>query len=186
MLNHIGTNKIETDRLLLRKVTMDDVHSIFNNWAKDPENVKYVTWQAHKSIEETKKIVSSWISEYENLNCYRWMITLKETNEVIGGIDVVMLFESFECCEIGYILSKKYWNKGIMTEAFHEVLKYLFKKVGFHRIQAKHHVANPASGRVMEKNGLKYEGILRKICKNNNGVWVDAALYSIIDNEFSE
>lgn len=186
MLNHIGTNKIETDRLLLRKVTIDDVDSIFNNWAKDPENVRYVNWKAHQSIEETKKIVSSWIDEYKSKNYYRWMIVLKATNEVIGGIDVVMLFENLECCEIGYILSKKYWNKGIMTEAFHEVLKYLFKKVGFHRIQAKHDVANPASGRVMVKNGLEHEGILRKICKNNNGTWVDAALYSIIGSEFSE
>lgn len=186
MLNHIGTNEIETKRLFLRKVTIGDSEAIFNNWAKDPENTKYVNWKAHKSINETKEIVNLWISEYKSKSCYRWIIELKETKEVIGGIDVVMLLEELECCEIGYILSKRFWNKGIMTEALHEVLKYLFKKVGFHRIQAKHDVDNPASGRVMEKNGLKYEGVLRKFIKNNKDIWVDTAMYSIIDNEFSE
>ena len=184
MLKHIGTNNIETDRLLLRKVEMNDAESIFNNWAKDPENVKYVTWKAHESIDETTRIVSSWISNYKSEKYYRWMIVLKENNSVVGGIDVVSMFEDLECCEIGYILSKKYWNRGFMSEALNAVLDYLFCKVGFHRIHAKHDVSNPASGRVMEKNGLKYEGILRKFIRNNSGLWVDTAIYSILNSEF--
>ena len=183
MLNHIGTQKIETERLILRKVKISDAEQMYNNWAKDPENVKYVTWSAHKNIDETKKVVSDWISEYKNSNCYRWMITLKSDESVIGNIDVIDLSEENECCEIGYILSKKYWNKGYMTEALHNVLSYLFRKVGFHRIQLRHDVDNAASGRVMEKNGLKFEGVIRDARKTNTGSWCNTSLYSILNNE---
>ena len=183
-MNHIGTQTIETERLILRKVQIDDVEQMYSNWAKDPENVKYVTWSAHKNIDETKKVISDWISEYKNPNCYRWMITLRSNSSVIGNIDVIDSSDENECCEIGYVLSKKYWNNGYMTEALHSVLNYLFKKVGFHRIQLRHDVDNIASGRVMEKNGLKFEGIIRDARKTNRGTWCDTCLYSILEHEF--
>ena len=163
---------------------MKDAKQIFNNWANDPENVKYLSWNAHKNLNETEEIVSRWIVEYENTNYYRWMIVLRSNNSVIGGIDVVSIFDSIECCEIGYVLSKKYWNNGFMTEALHAVLHYLFNKVGFHRIQLKCHVNNLASEKVMQKNGLKYEGIIRHGNKLNSGEWCDVAIYSILKDEF--
>lgn len=183
-LNHIGTQSIGTERLVLRKFHLDDVEQMYNNWAKDPENVKYVTWKAHENMNETLKVVSQWISEYENSNCYRWVITLKDNNHVVGDISVIDMFEENECCEIGYIISKKYWNMGFMTEALRAVLKFLFERVGFHRIQLRHDTNNPASGRVMQKNGLKYEGIIRDARKTNTGFWCDTSLYSILRSEF--
>lgn len=183
-MNHIGTQTIETKRLILRKFEINDAEDMFNNWAKDPENVKYLTWNAHKNVNETKEMVSKWVMEYENQNYYRWGVVLKENSSVIGGIDVTSLMERIECCEIGYILSKKYWNNGFMTESLHAVLDFLFNKVGFHRIQIYHDVDNCASGRVIQKNGLKHEGILRKYIKNNSNQWVDVALYSILKHEF--
>ena len=152
MLNHIGTHPIETERLILRKVKLSDAEQIFENWAKDHENVKYFSWDAHKNSDETKKIISKQISEYSNLNYYRWIITLKENDDAIGRINVSDIIEDSECCEVTYILSKKFWNRGFMTEALHAVLDYLFNKVGFHRIQMYHDVDNLSSGRVMQKN----------------------------------
>lgn len=186
MLNHVGTQIIETDRLLLRRFQIDDAEQMFNNWACDKDNVKYLSWAAHKNKSETESILKTWVSEYENDKVYRWCITSKQINEVIGGIDVVKMFENTECCEIGYVLSKRFWNRGIMTEALHAVLEYLFDKVGFHRIQLGHVVENMASGKVMLKNGLQREGLLRDAEKTTDGKWHDVAIYSILRDEFKE
>ena len=84
---------------------------MYNNWAKDEENVKYVTWSAHKNIDETKKVISDWIFEYRNPDCYRWMIVLKSNGSIIGNIDVIDLSDENECCEIGlYIQFFHYYH----------------------------------------------------------------------------
>ena len=184
MLNHIGTKNIKTQRLFLRKFKSEDAEQIFNNWAKDPQNLKYVSWKAHKCIEDTRKVLDMWLKEYENQNCYRWCITSKTTDEVIGGIDIIALYENIDFAEVGYVLCKKYWNKGIMTEALKAVINYLFKNVKFHRIQARHDTNNPASGRVMIKSGMRYEGILREADKTNLDEWCDVAIYSILQSDF--
>lgn len=186
MLSHVGTQTIETPRIILRRFKIEDAEQMFNNWASDPDVTKYLSWSAHKNVSETKEIIGSWVSEYENKNCYNWCITIKPTGEAIGGISVVKMFENEKCCEIGYVLSKKFWNKGIMTEALHAVLEYLFEKVKFHRIQLKHDVENVASGRVMLKNGLQREGLLRECEKSLQGNWRDMVIYSILDREFKE
>ena len=186
MLNHIGTREVETPRLILRRFKIEDAEQMYNNWASDPDVTKYLSWAVHKDKSETESIIKSWISEYSNNKKYGWCITLGKTGEVIGGIDVVKMFENEECCEIGYVLSQKFWNKGIMTEALYAVLGYLFEKVGFHRIQLKHDVENIASGKVMLKNGLKREGILRECEKTVDGGWRDMIIYSVLDREFKE
>ena len=145
---------LATERLILRKFKPSDATAMFNNWAKDPENVKYLTWEAHKNIEETGSILKEWIFEYQNPKCYRWCITLKDRDEAIGGIDVRKIINK-DSCEVGYVLSKSFWNQGIMTEALNAVINYLFTE-GFKTITASHHVNNPASGRVMQKCGIKF------------------------------
>lgn len=184
MLNHIGTQIIQTDRLSLRSFKMSDAEQIFNNWAKDPKNVEYLSWQAHKNVEETGKILSQWLELYNNKDYYRWCITLKGTNEVIGGIDVIKIIENRSTCEIGYVLSKRYWNRGIMTEALAAVINYLFTKVGFNRIQLRHSIGNEASGKVMRKCGMQFEGVLRQYGLRNTGEHCDSAIYSILKEEY--
>lgn len=186
MLTHVGTKEIETERLILRRFKIEDAKDMFKNWASDPENVKYLSWNAHKNIEETKNILKEWIASYENKNSYHWAITLKETSEIIGGIDVILLLEHIDCCEIGYVLSKKYWNQRIMTEALESVENYLFQKANFNRIQARHDVDNVASGKVMVKAGMKFEGVLRQSDKKNTGKWCDTAIYSVLKSEFKK
>ncbi len=142
---------LETERLFLRHFKLSDAGDMFKNWAGDPENVKYLSWKAHKNIFETESILKKWISEYSNSRCYRWCITLKNYNEAIGGIDVKSIVGN--SCEVGYVLSRKFWNQGIMAESLRIVIEYLFK-AGFLTIVASHRIDNPASGRVMEKCGM--------------------------------
>ncbi|MGN1034147.1 MAG: GNAT family N-acetyltransferase [Oscillospiraceae bacterium] len=93
-----------------------------------------------------------------------------------GNIGIILLFEKEACGEIGYVLSKKCWNNGIMTEALTAVINFLFKKANFHRIQAHHKAPNIASGRVMLKSGMQLGGILRESTKTNKGTWCDAPI----------
>ena len=181
---NVGTQNIETDRILLRKFKIEDANDMFKNWAADPEVPKYLNWLPHKSLDETKELLNLWIKEYDNEHCYRWCIVNKENNEAIGSIDVVHLFKDACCCEIGYAMSRKYWGQGIMTEAFKSIISYLFEKANFNRIQARFDVDNPASGRVMQKAGLSYEGTMRQSNTKNNGQFCSCTLYSILKEEW--
>lgn len=125
-----------------------------------------------------------WITEYDNNENYNWAIELKEKGCIIGSLALMNIDNHNENCEIGYSIGKEWWNKGIMTEAFSEVIKFAFKEVGFERITGRHHVDNIASGSVMKKCGLIYEGTLRNIHKINTGVLVDCKYYSILKEEF--
>lgn len=180
MLQHKGTKIIQTGRLLLRKFQLDDAYDMFKNWANDSEVTKFLSWKPHDNVEATKSIVAQWVKEYENNNVYNWAIELKEIGEVIGGISIVKLDEIYYSCEIGYCISRAYWNKGITSEALKAVINYLFSEVGFNRIVAKHDTNNIASGKVMIKSGMNYEGTLKKAKLRDNGEFYDLAIYTIL------
>lgn len=184
MLKHTGTKTIETQRLILRRFREEDAADMFNNWASDDEVTKFLSWPTHRDIEVSKKILEMWISEYNSLENYNWAIQLKENGSVVGSIALMNIDNYIENCEVGYCIGKDFWNKGITAEAFSAVIDFAFKEPGFERITGRHHVDNSASGRVMEKCGLKYEGTLRRIHKINTGTLVDCKYYSILKEEY--
>ena len=145
---------LETDRLILRPFELDDAESMFNNWASDEEVTKYLTWNTHKSIEETKEILAFWVNQYEKEERINFAIVYKENNELIGGIDVVGYLEGVPV--IGYNLSRKYCNKGIMTEACKKVIVLLFS-LNHEKIIIEAMVENIGSNRVIQKCGGVYD-----------------------------
>lgn len=145
---------LETDRLILRPFELDDAESMFNNWASDEEVTKYLTWNTHKSIEETKEILAFWVNQYEKEERINFAIVYKDNNELIGGIDVVGYLEGVPV--IGYNLSRKYWNKGIMTEACKKVIELLFS-LNHKKIIIEAMVENIGSNRVIQKCGGVYD-----------------------------
>ena len=183
MLNHKGTNIIETERLVLRPFRSEDAPVMFRNWAGDREVPKYLTWNVHRSVADTENVVNMWVAEYNDIKTYNWVIVLKELGEPIGSIGVCRLYENIDGAEIGYCIGKPWWSKGIMTEAFSAIIPYLFE-VGFNRIDAAHAVKNPASGRVMQKCGLKYEGTFRQFFRSTAGELLDISYYSILREDF--
>ena len=142
-----------------------------------------MSWNPHKDLSETEKIVGDWINAYTNDNSYNWAIELKGVDEIIGQISVISLDERYCSCSVGYNVSRSYWGKGIMTEALKAVITYLFEEIGINRIEARHNTENPASGRVMEKAGMKLEGILRQVKINKKGKFYDLAVYSILKSD---
>lgn len=149
MLNHKGTQTIHTKRLLLRKIQENDYKDMYKYTVKE-DVAKYVTWTAHKSIDETKAICKLWVSEYENGDKYHWAIVYN--NVVIGNIEVVKLVE--ETAILGWQIDSIYWNKGIVTEAAAAVRDHLFKDIGVNAIEAEYLKENIGSGRVMQKIGM--------------------------------
>ncbi len=181
MMKNLGTQTIETERLILRKINLNDVSSMYNNWATDSKTTYTVMWDVHKSIDDTINLINMWIKEYELEHTYRWVVELKDNKQIIGTIDLVNKSIRHERCEIGYCYGSKWWNKGYATEALKAVIDYLKNKVGFKVICAEHLPSNPASGRVMEKSGMTMEAVLKNRYINKNTLkHEDAIVYSII------
>lgn len=151
--NYILFNVLVTDNCVLRKVKKEDAEPMFRNWASDPEVTKFLTWSSHESIEVTNKVIDRWLEEEKDPKTIRFVITLKDCDEPIGIIDVVNYIDGDP--EIGYCLSKKYWNQGLMTEACEAFVKYLFD-IGFAKVLIKAVVENIGSNRVIEKCGFKF------------------------------
>ncbi len=151
-----GTVTLYTDRLILRRFVIEDAEDMFNNWANDPEVTKFLSWEPHGDIEITKKLLSQWVKSYDNPDTYNWAVVLNDTP--IGSVSLLHPDNDKREAEGGYCLSRDYWGKEIMPEAFSAVIKYAFEEVGFRRIYAKHNVQNPNSGKVMLKCGMKYIG----------------------------
>ena len=94
-------------------------------------------------------------------------------------ISVVDMNESADSVHIGYCLGKRWWGRGIMTEALGAVIDFAFNTLGAQRVDARHDPRNPASGAVMRKCGMVYEGTHRRSDRNNSGI-CDAAWYAIL------
>lgn len=180
---HKGTADLETDRLLLRKFLPGDAQGIYHNWASDPEVTKYLMWPTHESAAVSERVLKDWLQAYEEDEYYQWAIVLKENgSEPIGTIGVARQEETIQMAHIGYCIGRKYWKKGITTEALKLVMNYLFDQVGFRRIEARYDPRNENSGMVMKKCGMKYEGTHRMADWNNQGI-CDASYYSLLASE---
>ena len=182
-MNHRGTRRLETGRLVLRRFVVEDAEAMFRNWASDPEVTKYLTWPAHASAEVSRAVLRDWTEAYKNQNDYQWAIVLKENGESpIGGISAVNLNDDLSIVQIGYCLGRLWWHRGIMSEALKAVIDFFFYEVGANRIESRHDPRNPHSGMVMQKSGMKYEGTLRSSDRNNQGI-CDACWYAILKSE---
>lgn len=186
-MNHLGTKILHTKRLTLRPFTIDDAEEMYKNWASDPDVTKYLSWTPHGSVEDTRSLLALWEEETKKPDTYNWTIVFHDGKKdiLIGGISLFGISDNSERAEVGYCMSKKYWGKGIMTEAFSEVLRYCFEDVGFYRIEGQHAAPNIGSGRVMEKCGLKYEGTMREHCRLlSTGERVDIVIRAILREDY--
>lgn len=184
-MNKTGTERMETERLILRRLRITDAEDMYYNWASDPEVTRFLTWPVHSNVDVTRSLLSDWVSRYEDGGYFNWVIEDKSSGKAIGNISVVGMKESVESAEIGYCMSREYWGRGIMPEALKAVINFLFGTVELKRIAARHDVNNPRSGRVMEKAGMKYEGTLRGDGRNNQGI-CDMVVRAILRSDWKQ
>ena len=150
------TPKLETKRLILRTMTVEDAEVAFTNWTGDPEIAKFMRWERHKDIMETKEWLMAEEACIESDEVYNWGLVLKETGELIGSGGLVFIEEK-GMYELGYNIMKKYWNKGLATEASAKIIKFAKSELKQRKFYCCHAKENPASGKVMMKVGFVYQ-----------------------------
>ena len=153
----IGELVIETERLILRPFKQSDLHD-FNEYASVPGVGEMAGWKHHETIEKTQEILDMFIKEDKT-----FAIVFKKNNKVIGSLgvekygleDKLTEFNGYYGREIGYVLSKDYWGKGIMPEAVGGVIDYLFNDLNLDFLTCGYYDFNNQSKRVQEKCGFK-------------------------------
>ena len=177
---------IETDRLMLRKIRLEDAQSLFTILSDVQVIDNTAALELHTSIDQTKELIHQITNGYVADSPQDWIliaITDKTTGTLIGCCGFFGCAPLFGRAELGYFLSPQYWGKGFITEAAHALLDFGFKKMQLNRIEATVYPENGASIRVLEKIGMHYEGLLRQHVMRN-GQFRNRQIYSILRNEW--
>ena len=175
--------EIETERLLLRRMEMRDARDLFE-YSRDEEVARYVLWEAQKNVSESRAYIKFMLRKYRAGDPASWCIVRKDESRVVGTIGYMWYQSEHSAVEVGYSLARAFWNQGLMTEALSAVIAYTFDKLRVNRIEAQYELDNPASGAVMKKCGMTYEGTLRQRLYNK-GRYVDVGLCSILKSEYA-
>lgn len=146
-------------RSILRRARASDTASIFSEYAHDPEVTRYLTWRPNTDIHQTEEFLAGCIQRWQAGTEYSWTITLTGDDRAVGMIAARV---HGHAADIGYVLARRLWGQGIMTEAATAVVDWLGQEPSIFRIWAVCDTANPASAKVMHKAGLQPEGVLRR------------------------
>jgi RimJ/RimL family protein N-acetyltransferase len=157
--------ELETPRLSLRPPKLEDAELIFESYAQDTHVTRYLTWRPHQNIEETKGYLARCKSVRDSAIAYPLVITRKDNGQLIGMVEVRI--NDYKA-DIGYVLSKREWGRGYMPEVVEGIIKWAMDQEEIFRVWAVCDVENTASARVMEKAGMKKEGVLRRWIKHPN------------------
>jgi len=171
---------LESERLRLRPLTLDDATAIFT-YAQNPNVSRYTLWEPHQTIADSEDFIRSYaLTNYATGVAEPWAVTLTGyPDQVIGTIGCFWASEKSKSMELAYALDEKYWGRGLVAEAAKVVIPFCFEYYKLHRIQSQCKAENIASRRVMEKAGMSYEGTLRCALNHRNRHW-DMVQYAII------
>lgn len=160
---------------------LSDAQVLFSSYSQDSEVTKYLTWKPHKNIAETSVFLKNCIKDWESAREYSWVIEKKENHKIIGMIRLGLKSRK---TDFGYILAKPYWGNGYATEALKAIINLAFSQLNIKTIKGTCDLENIASGRVMEKAGLRFQKVLKKhvIHPNISSEARDLYLYSIHKN----
>ena len=149
---------LETERLILRTWTLDDASKLFEICG-DAEVMKYLgTGKPYETIEQANEFLR-WATDYQKENNFcRWAVVLKENEEIVGSCGFARPHGTTEI-ELGYLLARNFWGKGLATEAAAASLQYGFENLDFREIIAMTDLKNVASQKVLEKIGFAQRGI---------------------------
>lgn len=181
-MRRLGTMDIVTERLVLRRFREDDEEEVYRNFGSDEKVRKYISFAPWSTMTGTEEFIQMHMSQYEtNPDFYGWAITLD--GEVIGSISLFDIDHDSESCELGYCIGSGWWGNGYVTEAARAVIGYAFVRLFAHRVFASLHPDNIGSQRVLEKAGMRFEGIMRDAQRNSDGTFSDLRLYAILSND---
>lgn len=180
----ISLPTLQTHRLVLRKLRREDISLYYARLWSQEAVARYMLWQPHKTIEDSAASIEKVLKRYETGESCRFCIALKETDELIGIIDLLRFDEEKKSCSFAYMLGADFWGKGYGTEAVKAAFGFAFETLGMESIAADHFAANPASGAVMRKAGMLWQRTIPG-CYEKNGQMHDAEEYRITRNQWN-
>lgn len=176
--------EIGTERLLIRPLEMSDEADVFA-YARDPEVARHTLWEPHESIRDTLAFLAFVAEQHRTGRAFIWGIAYRAELRVIGTIGLTNYMAQHARAELGFAIGRPYWNQGYTTEAVRAVLSFGLRDLGLNRIEAFCKVENIGSARVMEKSGMRFEGVLRQR-EYIKGHYEDLKLYAILDEDLHE
>ena len=181
---HIFRNppELESGRLLLRKMMRRDAADMFE-YSKNSDVTKFLLWSPHPDKAYTARYLAYIQSRYRSGDFYDWSIVWKDTDKMIGTCGFTRFDFDANSAEIGYVINPDFWGIGVAPEAVKLVLRFGFSELDLHRIEARYMVGNERSSRVMEKIGMKAEGVARD-SMYVKGKYVSVGTYSILRDEY--
>ena len=150
--------QFETNRLILRRIREIDYIDM-HEYSADSEVTKYLTWNPHASLSETKKYTSELQKRYNAGRFFDWGLVHKADGKFIGTCGLTTINLNSNSCEVGYVLAKQYWGMGLIPEALEQVMDFAFVYLGFERVEGRFIEGNTGSRRVMQKMGMVQERI---------------------------
>jgi RimJ/RimL family protein N-acetyltransferase len=148
-----------TTRLLLRPVAVEDTDAIFDTYAQDEEVARYVIWRPHRNRRETQTYIERCVASPHEVE--RTYMLVGRDDTVIRGA-FALRQRAPHRLDCGYVLARRWWGQGLMTEALSEVAAWALRRPSIFRIAAVCDVDNIGSARVLEKSGFVREGVLQR------------------------
>lgn len=175
--------EITTQRLILRKLRAEDAADLFR-YASCDKVADYMNFDRMTSIDEAHDFIDKILKKYETNDVLEWAVEYKPDKRMIGAVYFCKVDEINKIGEIGFIISQEYTGRGLATEALGSIIGFAFEKMGLNRVEGMHFSGNNASGRVMEKAGMQFEGLLKQRFFAK-GRFYDALLYAICKSDIA-
>lgn len=182
-MKSVGTQEIETERLILRQITKNDGKEFVEGFRNQKEFLYYAAKEPITLAME-EEFLSGIDESYKDLNYYNWVIVLKETNQIIGAINF-RVNAIIDCVTFSYAIDNRFTSKGFMTEALNAAKDFAFNVIEVNRFEGGCAEKNIASRRVMEKCNLIQEGVLKDNIKLSDG-YHDMLMFAITRKEFEQ
>lgn len=151
---------LETARLRLRPMRPEDAGEM-HAYASDPEVARHMLWAAHESLQETENFLRFVRERYARGDPAGWGLEELASGRFIGTCGIQSWHPEHARAELGYVLAREHWSRGLMTEAVAAAVEFGLDRIGFNRLEARCFEGNPASARVLEKVGMTHEGTSR-------------------------
>lgn len=177
--------RLETQRLQLRPIATEDAPSVAQLAGRREIADTTISVPHPYSVEEARVWIATRSVKENPPTQAVFAVTLKPEGQLIGTVGLREIDREHGKAELGIWIGVDWWGRGFATEAIPAVLKYGFTELNLNRIQAHHMVRNPASGRVLEKIGMRREGLLRQfVCKW--GVFEDVVVLAILREDWQK
>ena len=175
---------LQTERLILRKIVKEDAEDMYE-YSRDPDVTRYLTWSPHTSLRQTERYIDILQKKYADGSFNDWGLVLRETGKFIGTCGYTSFDYGKNTAEVGYVLSKDCWGNGLAAEAAKRVMEFGFETFELDGYFAKHMEGNDASARVMQKCGMKFEGLHRH-SMYIKGEFKNIVVYEVTREEYFE